>query len=87
MSQRSNAIKTSKLSATLDERDAYTGFNSSKNAYVKQQLFKTAGKDLVPESPQPQRNTRQNGIISELQQQQPATMTHSKAHVPKLLLT
>lgn len=50
MSQRSNAIKTSKLSATLDERDAYTGFNSSKNAYVKQQLFKT-GNSLNPDSP------------------------------------
>lgn len=72
----------------MDERDAYTGFNSSKNAYVKQTLFKT-GKDMIPASPQHQRHNgvpRQNGIISELHQI-PATMTHSKAHVPKLLLT
>ena len=53
MSQRSNAIKPSKLSATLDERDAYTGFNTSKNAHVKHALFST-GKDMVSSmSPQP----------------------------------
>ena len=42
MSTRSNAIKTPNLANTLDgsERDAQSGFNTAKNAYLKHKLTK-----------------------------------------------
>ena len=74
--------------STLEERNLYSGFQTSKNAYMKKELRmrqSPAGKGL-PSFPS-MALERSNANSSELQQNTEKKELRSNAHVPKLLLT
>ena len=100
MTTRSNALESPSLNLanTMEERSLISGFNSSKNAYIKNSLNKTH-KNNSSGPPHFQMSTM-SGAMAEprnldnssemIHQKEPVEKTQlkgSKAHVPKLLLT